>query len=392
MAGQLDNPPAAELVNSRLIRLSFLAGSIVLVSAGCAHRRSASEMVISSPPLLLRPDTLPTADARAIDAIFAPYDRADVPGASVMVLSHGKAVYHRAFGSADLEAHTPATLNTDYRLASLTKAFTAMSIMLLVKDGKLHYDDRLVDVLPGAPVYARDVRISHLLTHTSGLVDYEDFVPDSQTAQLDDDDVLKLMHRTDTLNFAPGSAYHYSNSAYVLLGLVVARASGMPFPKFLHDRIFAPLHMDSTVAYVKSASTVPQRAYGYTGDSSGHFTRTDQSSTSATLGDGGVYTSITDMVKWSDALDRATLVDAATMHRAWSPTTLTDGKESGYGYGWFVATVKGEQQLRHHGESTGFTNGILKYPRRDLTIIVLTNRTGGAPWDIADRIAALISN
>jgi len=340
----------------------------------------------------MRPDTLPTADARAIDAIFAPYDRPGAPGASVMVLSHGKQVYHRAFGSADLEAHTPATLNTDYRLASLTKAFTAMSIMLLVKDGKLHYDDRLVDVLPGAPAYAHDVRISHLLTHTSGLVDYEDFVPDSQTAQLNDDDVLKLMHRTDTLNFAPGSAYHYSNSAYVLLGLIVEHASGMPFPKFLHDRIFAPLHMDSTVAYVKGVSTVPQRAYGYTGDSSGHFTRTDQSSTSATLGDGGIYTSVTDMVKWSNALDQATLVDAPTMHRAWSPTTLTDGKVSGYGYGWFVATVNGELQLRHHGESTGFTNGILKYPRRDLTIIVLTNRTGGAPWDIADRIAALIPN
>lgn len=340
-------------------------------------------------PLTSRPDSLPTADARAIDAIFAPYSRADAPGASVIVLRGGHPVYERAFGSADLEAHAPATLRTDYRLASLTKAFTAMSIMLLVKDGKLHYDDRVVDVLPGFPAYARDIRIRHLLTHTSGIVDYEDFVPDSQTTQLNDDDVLKLVNRTDTLNFAPGSAYHYSNSAYVLLGLIVRQVSGMPFPKFLHDRIFAPLHMDSTVAYVKGASTVPQRAYGYTGDSSGHFTRTDQSSTSATLGDGGIYTSVADMAKWSDALDAATLVDASMMREAWSPTMLTTGKESGYGYGWFVATVNGEPQLRHHGESTGFTNAILKYPRRKLTIIVLTNRTGGDPWDIVDKIAAL---
>lgn len=325
----------------------------------------------------------------AIDAILSPYREANVPGASVLVRQDGRTVYSKAFGSADLEAHTPATVHTDYRLASLTKAFTAMSIMLLVKDGKLRYDDRLIDVLPGAPAYAKDVRISHLLTHTSGLVDYEDFVPDSQTTQLDDDDVLELMHRTDTLDFPPGTAYHYSNSAYVLLGLIVQHVSGMPFPKFLHDRIFAPLQMDSTVAYVKGASRVPQRAYGYTGDSSGHFTRTDQSSTSATLGDGGIYTSITDMAKWSDALDKSTLVDSATMHRAWSPTRLTNGKESGYGYGWFVATVNGELQLRHHGESIGFTNAILKYPQRGLTIIVLTNRTGGAPWDIADRIAAL---
>ena len=329
------------------------------------------------------------ATDNAIDAILAPYRQPNVPGASVLVLHDGRPVYRKAFGFADLEARVPATVNTDYRLASLTKAFTAMSIMLLVKDGKLHYDDRLVDVLPGAPAYAHDVRISHLLTHTSGLVDYEDFVPDSQTTQLNDDDVLKLVNRTDSLNFAPGSAYHYSNTAYVLLGLIVRRVSGMPFPRFLHDRIFAPLHMDSTVAYVKGESTVPQRAYGYTGDSAGHFTRTDQSSTSATLGDGGIYTSVIDMAKWSDALDNATLVDRATMQRAWSPTMLTNGKESGYGYGWFVATVNGEPQLRHHGESTGFTNAILKYPKRKLTIVVLTNRTGGAPWDTADRIAEL---
>jgi CubicO group peptidase (beta-lactamase class C family) len=325
----------------------------------------------------------------AIDAILTPYRQPNVPGASVLVLKDGRAVYSKAFGLADLEAHVPASTHTDYRLASLTKAFTAMSVMLLVKDGKLRYDDRLVDVLPGVPAYAHDVRISHLLTHTSGLVDYEDFVPDSQTTQLNDDDVLELVNRTDTLNFAPGSAYHYSNTAYVLLGLIVRHVSGMPFPKFLHDRIFAPLHMDSTVAYVKGQSTVPQRAYGYTSDSSGHFTRTDQSSTSATLGDGGIYTSVVDMAKWSDALDNATLVDRSTMKRAWSPTMLTNGKESGYGYGWFVATVNGERQLRHHGESTGFTNAILKYPSRKLTIIVLTNRTGGAPWDTADRIAAL---
>ena len=157
-------------------------------------------------------------------------------------------MYERAFGSADLEAHTAATVRTDYRLASLTKAFTAMSIMLLVKDGKLNYDDRVVDVLPGFPAYARDIRIRNLLTHTSGIVDYEDFVPDSQTTQLNDDDVLRLVHRTDTLNFAPGSAYPYSNSAYVLLGLIVQHVYGMPFPKFLHDRHLAPLHRSPTVA------------------------------------------------------------------------------------------------------------------------------------------------
>ena len=372
-------------MNPRSIRLHQYAGFIALALVACSGGRAVNHNMTDMPSA----HGSTSASAASIDAILAPYKSPTVPGASVAVLRGGEVVYERAFGSADLEAHSAATVHTDYRLASLTKAFTAMSVMLLVKDGKLHYDDRVIDVLPGFPAYARDIRIRHLLTHTSGIVDYEDFVPDSQTTQLNDDDVIRLVNRTDTLNFAPGSAYHYSNSAYVLLGLIVQHASGMPFPKFLHDRIFAPLHMDSTVAYVKGASTVPNRAYGYTGDSSGHFARTDQSSTSATLGDGGIYTSVTDMAKWSDALDHATLVDAATMHEAWSPTMLTTGKESGYGYGWFVATVNGELQLRHHGESTGFTNAILKYPQRNLTVIVLTNRTGGDPWEIADRIAAL---
>ena len=365
------------------------AALLTVTLAACRSARPAAGGANTITDMPAATARLPAATKDRIDALLAPYDGATVPGASVIVLRGSDPIYLRAFGSADLEAHTPATVHTDYRLASLSKAFTAMSIMLLVKDGKLHFDDRVIDVLPGFPEYGRGIRIRNLLTHTSGLVDYEDFVPDSQTTQLNDDDVLRLMHRTDTLNFAPGSQYHYSNSAFVLLGLIVQHVSGTPFPKFLHDRIFAPLHMDSTVAYVKGESSVPDRAYGYTGDSAGHFTRTDQSSTSATLGDGGIYTSVTDMAKWSDALDHATLVDSAMMHEAWSPTMLTTGKESGYGFGWFVATVDGELQLRHHGESTGFTNGILKYPARKLTIVVLTNRTGGTPWAICDSIAAL---
>ena len=197
------------------------------------------------------------------------------------------------------------------------------------------------------------------------------------------------MHRTDTLNFAPGSQYHYSNSAFVLLGLIVAARVGSAVPEIpARPHLRAAAHGLHGGVREGRESTVPQRAYGYTGDSAGHFTRTDQSSTSATLGDGGIYTSVDDMAKWNDALDHATLVDSAMMREAWSPTMLTTGQESGYGYGWFVATVNGELQLRHHGESTGFTNGILKYPKRKLSIVVLTNRTGGTPWAICDSIAA----
>jgi CubicO group peptidase (beta-lactamase class C family) len=329
--------------------------------------------------------------SKDIDEIFAAYDRPDAPGASVLVIKEGQVVLSRAYGMADLEAGVRATERTNYRLASLTKQFTAMAILLLAKDGTLGLDDRVSDRLPGFPAYGGAIRIRHLLTHSSGLADYEDFVPDTQTVQLEDRDVLAILQRAPGTLTPPGSAYHYSNSGYAVLALVVEAVSGKRFARFLHDRIFAPLGMDSTVAFEKGVSTVARRAFGYTAGPAG-FARTDQSSTSAVLGDGGIYTSIHDLVRWNRALDEHTLVDSATLTQAWTAARLTDGGETRYGFGWFVDREAAGLRLTHHGESRGFTNAILKYPERRLTVIVLTNRTGGEPWTLAERVAERFRN
>ncbi|HEU4643713.1 MAG TPA: serine hydrolase [Gemmatimonadaceae bacterium] len=333
--------------------------------------------------------TTSTTEAPDVDSIFAAYDRPGVPGASVLVIRDGRVALVKSYGLADLEAGTAATPYTDYRLASLTKQFTAMAVLLLVKDGKLHLDDRVRDVLPGLPAYARDVTIRELLGHTAGLWDYEDFVPDTLSSQVHDAFVLDALRRVDSTYFPPGTRWRYSNTGYVLLGMVVAHVSGESFPRFLHDRIFAPLGMDSTVAYEAGVSTVPRRAYGYSADSAGGFRRTDQSPTSATLGDGGVYTSVHDLVKWNRALDEGTLVGKALQREAWTPGTLAGGARTDYGFGWFVDRDAAGERLWHYGETMGFTNAILKYPERGLTVIVLTNRTGGAPWNLATKVAAL---
>lgn len=327
-------------------------------------------------------------DPRAIDALFAPYDHPNTPGASIVVVHDGAVVFSRAYGMADLEARIPATVETDYRLASLTKQFTAMAIMLLVKDGKLHYDDRVIDVLPGFPAYGREIRIRHLLNHTSGLWDYEDFVPDTQRVQVKDRDVLALISRVDRTYFPPGTRFRYSNSGYAILALIVERVSGMSFARFLCERIFAPLGMHATVAYEAGISTVPHRAYGYTIDSAG-VRRTDQSATSAVLGDGGIYSSVSDLVKWDRALDEHALVGAEALRLAWTPPVLPDGAVTYYGFGWFIDRDRGLLRLTHWGETRGFTNAIERYPAQRLTVIVLTNRVGGAPWDIAQRVADL---
>ena len=332
---------------------------------------------------------VPASDlAPAVDSIMHAYADPHGPGASVLIVRDGATVLARSYGLADVEAGIPATAQTDYRLASLTKQFTATAIVLLKEDGLLRYDDTIGSYLPQLPSSARNVTVRMLLTHTSGLWAYEDFVPDSQTTQVHDADVPALIAHADSTYFPPGSAYRYSNTGYALLALIVERVSSKSFAAFLHDRIFAPLGMSNTVAYENGISTVPHRAIGYTVDSGGVH-RSDQSSTSAVLGDGGIYTSLEDLAKWDAALDANTLVRAADQREAWTSAVTTRGARVGYGFGWFVENGGDGLRLRHHGETSGFTNAILKIPGRRLTIVILTNRAGGEPWDLATRIAAL---
>jgi CubicO group peptidase (beta-lactamase class C family) len=320
-----------------------------------------------------------------VDDLFSAYT-GSAPGASVVVIRDGKVIVRQAYGTADLERHVAATPATDYRLASVSKQFTAMAVMLLAKDGNLRYDQPIRDFFPELPAAARAVTIRHLLNHTSGLWDYEDLIPESRTTQLDDRDVLALVAAKDSLYFPAGTEYRYSNSGYVLLGLIVARVSGVSFPEFLRARVFAPLGMSATVAHVEGSDTVPHRAFGYS-PRGGGFEQADQSVTSATLGDGGIYTNVDDMTRWDQALSEATLVDAATLEQATTPPQLPGTAATQYGFGWFVDTYRGEKRWRHTGETSGFHNAILRFPDRRLTIVILTNRSSGEPDAIAERIA-----
>ena len=327
-----------------------------------------------------------TDDVRAVDSLFAAYTGSAVPGASVTVIRDGTVVVRRAYGIADLERRIAATPETDYRLASVSKQFTAMAIMLLAKDGKLRYDQPVRDLLAELPPATQAVTIRHLLNHTSGLWDYEALIPESRTAQLDDDDVLSLVASRDSLSTPPGTAYCYSNSGYVLLGMIVARVSGVSFAEFLRARIFGPLGMRSSVAHVEGRDTVPHRAYGYS-PRGGAFVQTDQSVTSATLGDGGVYSNVDDLALWDRALSGAALIDRASLVLATTPPALPGGAATEYGFGWFIDTYRGEQRWRHTGETSGFRNAILRFPERELTIVILTNRSSGEPQAIAERVA-----
>lgn len=357
-------------------------------------------------------DAVATADAR-----LARYTGNDVPGAALLVLQDGEPVLRRTVGLGDVAAGTPVTPATNFRLASVSKQFTAAAVLLLAQDGRLRLDDPVRRWLPALPASADGVTLHHLLSHTSGLPDYEDLMAAEFQGQVRDADVLCLLSggtpcadgaaapgagafaadaaskpaaalalgatggapATGKPFFAPGSAYRYSNTGYALLALVVEQASGRTYPDFLRERIFAPLGMDGSVAFVDGRNNVPDRAYGHSAEGDG-WRRTDQSTTSAVLGDGGIYSSIDDLAKWNAALSGDRLLTGASRALAFAPQTTTPTGEadvSAYGYGW---RLDGQGLLWHSGETIGFRNVVLRWPAQRLAVVLLTNRNDPEPY------------
>ena len=282
--------------------------------------------------MTLLPGTAATASAndvagRAVDGPMATAEArlqryvGEVPGAALLVVRDGEPVLRRAVGLADVEAGTAVTPATAFRLASLSKQFTAAAVLLLAQEGRLRLDDPVRRWLPALPSSADGVTLHHLLSHTSGLPDYEDRMAPDFPGQVRDADVPGLLAGGEPF-FVPGSAYRYSNTGYALLALVVEQASGQAYPDFLRERIFAPLGMHGSLALVHGVDTVAHRAYGHSADGD-HWRRTDQSSTSAVLGDGGIYSSIDDLAKWNAALSDDRLLGDASRALAFAPQTTT---------------------------------------------------------------------
>lgn len=350
----------------------------------------------------------PAPAPEQIDAIFAAVTAPGSPGLAVLVREAGHTVFAHGYGVRDLREGAKIDTRTNFRLASSTKQFTAMAVMLLVRDGKLAYDTRLTDVFPEFPAYGRAITIRNLLNHTSGLPDYENLMLEAQarpnslapiwtdTRQIRDPEVLELLERQTATKFAPGTRWEYSNSGYVVLGLVVAKISREPFGDFLRDRIFAPLGMQNTVVYIKGKNDVPNRAFGYSTGGNRLWRETDQSPTSATLGDGGIYSSVDDLAKWDQALRDHTLLGAQEMRAALAPVVAPEGEPTGpggepaaYGFGWFLNPYKGHSRMWHEGDTSGFRTTIQRFTADDLTIVVLANRTDLDPGALADRAADL---
>jgi CubicO group peptidase (beta-lactamase class C family) len=362
---------------------------------------------------LMASSVWPADPTRAVDGLFSTLVRPGGPGAAVLVRMDGRTVAARGYGVRDLRTRSPIDARTSFRLASCSKQFTAMAAMLLARDGKLRYEDRLTSILPGLPAAFDGVTVRHLLTHTSGLPDYETLMDEHEkahgstwtsTRQIRDREVLELLRRAPAPLFAPGARWSYSNTGYVLLGLIVAQASGEPFGRFLEHRIFRPLKMRSTLAFEAGMNSIPRRAYGHS-RRGGTLVETDQSPTSATLGDGGIYSNLEDLARWDAGLDSGSLLDPRLMREALEPArlaggaatrwpdapggdNLAPGRPVSYGFGWFLDPFEGRPRMWHSGSTRGFSTAVERFPERRLTVVVLANRTDLDAPALALRLAA----
>lgn len=342
-----------------------------------------------------------------INSIFTAVTSDGDPGLAVLVRSNSRTIVEKGYGVRDLRTHTKIDGVTNFRLASVTKQFTAMCVMILAHDGKLRYDDHLTDVFPDFPAYGKSISIRNLLNHTSGLLDYEDLLekrypntPPEKIPQIKDAEILAMMKQQTSTKFPPGTEWEYSNTGFALLAMVVEKKSGEPFGQFLRERIFVPLKMDNTIAFENGKNEVRNRAFGYT-RSEGKWEEKDQSPTSAVLGDGGIYSSLNDLAKWDDALEHHTLLSEEEMRPAVTPAVMhtgtgdelikgRTGNSIRYGFGWFLDPYKGHKRVFHDGDTVSFRTTIQRFTNDHLTVIVLCNRDDLNPQALAENVADVV--
>lgn len=314
--------------------------------------------------------------------------RQHIPGLSLVVLQDGRVVKAKGYGFSNVELKVPATPNTVYELASSTKPLLATGVLLLVQEGKLSLDQKISAYLDNSPEGWKDITIRHLLSHTSGIPDNgndlrHDFPYDTSASE-----IAEFIAKAP-LKFSPGERWSYSNSGYLLLGMIVNRITGQTWDRFLAQRMFAPLGMTST-RFDSAGEVVQNRASGYVWLGAGGLRNGDFLKYMMTgHGDSGILSTVLDLAKWTNALSGNRVVSEDTKRLMWTPVKLSDGSSSEYGLGWFVDAVQGHRHIYHPGGAPGTAAEISLYPDDRLTVILLAN--GGAAyaqaldWGIAEK-------
>jgi CubicO group peptidase (beta-lactamase class C family) len=342
--------------------------------------------VALSIPGALAAQAMPVADGSAfgwVDTVFREYAD-DGPGCAVGAARHGRPLFERAYGMADVAAARAATPSTVYGIASVAKQFTAMSVVLLAQDGRLALDDDVRRWIPELPDYGWRITLRHLLTHTSGVRDYMNLLAMQRggSPEVTDADALAIVVQQRALNFAPGTDWAYSNSGYLLLAEVVRRASGRPLPTFARERILAPLELRATT--FGSREQAPDGATGHAPTALGWAPAYYPV---WTTGSGNMYSTVGDLLRWAEALRTGRVGGTRAVQAMETVAALHDGSPLTYGLGLQVATHRGARTVSHGGAGGGFRAELLRFPAQELAIAVLCNATTAPAGDLARRVA-----
>lgn len=308
-----------------------------------------------------------------------------VPGVSVAVVKNGKIILAKGYGFANVEHNVPVKPETIFQSGSVGKQFTAAAVMLLVEDGKIELEDKIGKYLGEVPEGWKNITVRHLLTHTSGMTDYP---PDFDFRKDYTEDELLARAKTIPLGFAPGEKWAYSNMGYVILGILIRKASGKFYGDFLQERVFKPLGMN-TARIISEADIVQNRAAGYRLVKDELKNQEWVSPSLNTTADGALYLNVYDMAKWDAALYGEKLLKKSSLDQMWTPVKLNDGKTSPYGFGWALGEVNKRRIIEHGGSWQGFKSFIARYPDTSLTVIVFANLAQTNPATFAHGVAAI---
>jgi CubicO group peptidase (beta-lactamase class C family) len=325
-----------------------------------------------------------------VDKLFAQWDKPDSPGCALGVIRDGKFDYKRGYGLANLDHNIPLSSNSVFYIASTSKQFTAMSIALLARQGAVSLDDDIRKYVPELPAYETPITIRNLIHHTSGVRDYLTLWPLAGIRYddvHDDNDVIELLSR-QKLNFKPGEEFLYSNSGYLLLGVIVKRASGKSLREFAAENIFKPLGMDNTRFHDDRRAVVKNRVAGYGHKPIGfgvNATNFDR------VGDGGLLSTVEDLFKWDQNFYDNKLGGGGQelITQVLSPGTLNRGENLLYAFGLAPGTYKGLKVVSHGGSFLGFRTEMIRFPEQKFSVICLCNVESANPTALVFKVVDL---
>lgn len=325
-----------------------------------------------------------------LDSLFTKEFKPTTPGCEVLVAKDGKGIYHKAFGSANLELNVPVTADMVFKLASVTKQFTAIAVLQLLEKGKISLQDSLQKFIPDYPSKGHAITIRQLLTHTSGIRDYMQIDYPALYMERWDFSPKQLIDsfKYFPLEFEPGTKYSYSNSGYYLLGYIIEKVSGRSYQNYVQENIIQPLGLQHTY-FDMDGIIIPNRVNGYRKEGT-VFKNADYWSPTIAYAAGGLLSNTQDLLKWFNALLAGQVIRKETLEEAFTPFKLKNGSPVNYGYGWYIQNQDGIQSIEHGGKMNGFITNEIYYPEQKIFIAILLNCEDAPRDELSVRISEIV--